>query len=113
MAIIGKWNTLMAVEITPMGLMLNGGEHGQILAPSKYLPEDAEPGETTHLCTADDQGTVVSLTQSIQSLFGAKVANAELGFLYNNCLTTCPRHDHPYQLAGRCLPRSNMAPTPP
>lgn len=35
----------MAVEITPMGLMLNGGEHGQILAPSKYLPEDAEPGE--------------------------------------------------------------------
>ncbi len=25
--------------------MLDGGEHGQILAPSKYLPADAEPGE--------------------------------------------------------------------
>jgi predicted RNA-binding protein (virulence factor B family) len=42
---IGRWNTLMAVEECPMGLMLNGGELGQILAPSKYLPDDAEPGE--------------------------------------------------------------------
>jgi predicted RNA-binding protein (virulence factor B family) len=45
MAEIGKWNTLMAVEECPMGLMLDGGEHGQILAPSRYLPDDAEPGE--------------------------------------------------------------------
>lgn len=35
----------MAVEQADHGLMLDGGEHGQILAPSKYLPEDAEPGE--------------------------------------------------------------------
>lgn len=35
----------MAVEQADNGLMLDGGEHGQILAPSKYLPEDAEPGE--------------------------------------------------------------------
>jgi len=45
MAKIGQWNTLMAVEITDIGLMLDGGEHGKILAPAKYLPEDAEPGE--------------------------------------------------------------------
>lgn len=45
MAKIGQWNTLMAVEETPRGLMLKGGEHGLILAPSRYLPEDAEPGE--------------------------------------------------------------------
>jgi gamma-glutamyltranspeptidase / glutathione hydrolase len=70
-----------------------------------------EPGETTHLCTADQQGNVVSLTQSIQSLFGAKVANGECGFLYNNYLTTCPRKPHPHQLGSRCLPRSNAAPT--
>lgn len=70
-----------------------------------------EPGETTHLCTADDRGNVVSLTQSIQSLFGAKVANGRLGFLYNNYLTTCPRRPHPYQLASHCTPRSNAAPT--
>lgn len=70
-----------------------------------------EPGETTHLCTADAQGNVVALTQSIQSLFGAKVANGKLGFLYNNYLCTCPRHRGPYQLGSRCIPRSNAAPT--
>jgi gamma-glutamyltranspeptidase/glutathione hydrolase len=70
-----------------------------------------EPGDTTHLCTADDQGTVVSLTQSIQSLWGAKVANERCGFLYNNYLHTCPRYEHPHQLRGGCTPRSNAAPT--
>jgi gamma-glutamyltranspeptidase/glutathione hydrolase len=70
-----------------------------------------EPGETSHLCVADSDGMVVSLTQSIQSLFGAKVANRELGFVYNNYLWTCPRGDHPYRLKSRCLPMSNAAPT--
>jgi gamma-glutamyltranspeptidase/glutathione hydrolase len=70
-----------------------------------------EPGDTTHLTVADGAGSVVALTQSIQSLFGAKVANASLGFLYNNYLRTCPRKTHPYQLGSRCQPRSNCAPT--
>ena len=70
-----------------------------------------EVGETTHLCTADAEGNVVSLTQSIQSVFGAKVASAKVGFLYNNYLTTCPRRSHPYRLGPRCLARSNAMPT--
>ncbi|MCB1228772.1 MAG: GntR family transcriptional regulator [Verrucomicrobiae bacterium] len=45
MAKIGQWNTLMAIEIADRGLMLDGGPHGLILCPTKYLPEDAEPGE--------------------------------------------------------------------
>lgn len=72
---------------------------------------DEEVGETTHLCVADEQGNVAALTQSIQSLFGALVVNRPLGFLYNNYLSTCPRYRHPYQLASKCLPRSNAAPT--
>jgi gamma-glutamyltranspeptidase / glutathione hydrolase len=70
-----------------------------------------EPGDTTHLTVADSKGNVVALTQSIQSVFGAKVANGWLGFLYNNYLRTCPRHPHPCQLGSLCQPRSNVAPT--
>jgi len=45
MADIGRWNRLVAAEEADHGLLLDGGEHGLILAPSKYLPADAEPGE--------------------------------------------------------------------
>ena len=51
-----------------------------------------EPGDTTHLAVSDTQGNVVMLTQSIQSVFGAKGA-------------------HPYALRGGGRPRSNACPT--
>jgi gamma-glutamyltranspeptidase/glutathione hydrolase len=70
-----------------------------------------EPGETTHVCTADQDGNVVSLTQSIQSLYGAKAAHPELGFLYNNYLRTCPRRPHGHRLGPGAFARSNAAPT--
>ncbi|TWA92056.1 gamma-glutamyltransferase family protein [Bradyrhizobium stylosanthis] len=70
-----------------------------------------EPGDTTHLMACDQHGMIVSLTQSIQSVFGAKVAHRTLGFVYNNYLCTCPRTPHAHALAPRCRPRSNIAPT--
>jgi gamma-glutamyltranspeptidase / glutathione hydrolase len=79
--------------------------------PALVGPAQEEPGDTTHLTVADDAGNVVALTQSIQSVFGAKVANEKLGFLYNNYLRTCPRQAHPARLAPRCLSRSNVSPT--
>lgn len=72
---------------------------------------DDERGNTTHLCTADDEGNVVSLTQSIQSVFGAKVVHPTLGFVYNNYLSACPRRPHPYRLGPGAVPQSNAAPT--
>jgi gamma-glutamyltranspeptidase/glutathione hydrolase len=75
-----------------------------------YAGPVEEPGDTTHLTVADAEGNVVALTQSIQSVFGAKVANAKLGFLYNNYLRTCPRSPHPSQLGPNCRARSNASP---
>lgn len=68
-------------------------------------------GETTHLCAADGNGMVVSLTQSLQSLFGAKVMHPKLGFFYNNYLSTCPRTTHPNRLRSRAVPQTNASPT--
>jgi gamma-glutamyltranspeptidase/glutathione hydrolase len=100
------------------GDLLLGEERVDTLArciPSQPLlaagPGREEPGETTQLCAADAEGNVVSLTQSIQSLFGAKVGCDELGFLYNNYLTTCPRRPHRYRLGPLACARSNAAPT--
>ncbi len=42
----------------------------------------AEPGHTTHLSTADAQGGMVALTQSLGPNMGSKVAAPGLGFLY-------------------------------
>lgn len=43
-----------------------------------------ERGETTHFSVVDRHGTMVGVTQSLNALFGAKVAHPTLGFLYNN-----------------------------
>ncbi|RMH24056.1 MAG: gamma-glutamyltransferase [Planctomycetota bacterium] len=70
----------------------------------------SETGDTTHLCAADGEGMTVSMTLSIQSVFGAKVMCQPAGFFYNNSLTTCPRSPHPYRLAVGAAPRSNASP---
>ncbi len=70
-----------------------------------------ESGNTTHLCVTDAAGNVVSLTQSIQSVFGSKTIHPRLGFFYNNYLSASPRTAHPYRLGPGSLPQSNAAPT--
>ena len=50
----------------------------------KSIPESwtSSIGHTTHLTSADDEGNVVSLTQTIGPNMGSKVASKDLGFLY-------------------------------
>jgi len=58
----------------------------EILA-SPQNPECQKPGEsTTQVSVADNQGNVVSLTQTLSRSFGAKVATQGLGFPYNSFL---------------------------
>lgn len=39
MAQIGKRNSLIVLHSTPQGIYLDGGEHGEILMPNKYIPK--------------------------------------------------------------------------
>jgi len=47
MAAIGRFNSLQVVKHTEIGLFIDGGPHGEILLPKRYVPKDepTEPGE--------------------------------------------------------------------
>ena len=70
-------------------------------------------GETTHLSVMDKSGNVVSLTQSIERVYGAKVVCPDLGFLYNNYMSAFEYEDisHPYYLRPNGVPWASVAPT--
>ncbi|MDY0199791.1 MAG: S1-like domain-containing RNA-binding protein [Bacteroidales bacterium] len=42
MAYIGKINNLRVVKVVSIGCYLDGGEHGEILIPRRYVPENTE-----------------------------------------------------------------------
>jgi gamma-glutamyltranspeptidase/glutathione hydrolase len=70
-------------------------------------------GDTTHLSVMDREGNAVSLTQSIERVYGACVANPELGFLYNNYMSAFEYADmsHPYCMRPNAAPWASVAPT--
>ncbi len=70
-------------------------------------------GETTHISVLDGRGNAVSLSQSIESIYGSKAAAAGLGFMYNNYLNTLDTMDpsHPYYLRPGAVPWSSVAPS--
>lgn len=51
---------------------------------SAGAPDELESDETTHLATADAQGTVVALTTTLNSAFGAVLVARGTGVLLNN-----------------------------
>ena len=69
--------------------------------------------ETTHFSVMDAEGNAVSMTQSIELVYGAKVAAEGLGFLYNNYMSALEDEDpsHPYYLRPNAVPWSSAAPT--
>lgn len=70
-------------------------------------------GETTHFCVVDGHGTVVGVTQSLNSYFGAKTAHSKLGFLYNDYMRefVAGVERHPYALRPFSMPYSSMSAT--
>lgn len=70
-------------------------------------------GETTHLSVMDKEGNVVTLTQSIERVFGSFTASPKLGFLYNNYMSAFEYEDitHPYYLRPNAVPWASVAPT--
>lgn len=74
---------------------------------------DETSGETTHLSVIDQNGMAVSLTQSIERVYGSKAAAEGLGFLYNNYLYDYEYNmpDHPFYLRPNKAPWATVTPT--
>lgn len=87
-------------------------DYAKDLASSVYRDATGE-GETTHLSVMDRDGNAVSMTQSLERSFGAKVVTPELGFLYNNYVKgfKVENRGHPHFLRPGAFARSNAAPT--
>jgi gamma-glutamyltranspeptidase/glutathione hydrolase len=88
------------------------GAHDAVQAPAgltRPLPVDdrgdLEGGHTTHLSTADADGMVVSLTQTLGPNMGSKVVTPGLGFLYASTLG-----GYLGRVPGGFRARSNIAP---
>ncbi len=70
-----------------------------------------DPGCTTHLAVVDRAGTMVSLTQTLLSLFGSKVVSPQTGILLNNGIMWFdPRPGRPNSMAPGKRPLANMCP---
>lgn len=73
---------------------------------------NAESGNTTHLTTMDGEGTIVCMTQTLNTLFGSKVTVPGTGMLLNNCMMLFdPRPGGPNAVAPRKRMLSSMSPT--
>ena len=81
------------------------------LATMGDLQDARDPACTTHLAVVDRAGTMVSLTQTLLSVFGSKIVSPRTGILLNNGIMWFdPRPGRPNSLAPGKRPLANMCP---
>lgn len=82
---------------------------------SKYEqinPWQYEHEDTTHFSVADAEGNMVSVTQTVNGLFGAKIVPDGYGFVLNNEMDDFSADpESPNAIAGNKVPLSSMSPT--
>lgn len=64
MILLGQYQTLQAVKITPQGFYLADEQGNEILLPNKYVPETLAPGDNIEVFLYNDsEDRVVATTQ--------------------------------------------------
>jgi gamma-glutamyltranspeptidase/glutathione hydrolase len=83
---------------------IRAGEVGPVALPPVA-------GSTSHLAVVDQQGSLVTLTQTLLSIWGSGVVAPDSGILLNNGMMWFdPRPGRPNSVAGSKLPLANMCP---
>ncbi|MEO6845866.1 MAG: S1-like domain-containing RNA-binding protein [Chthoniobacterales bacterium] len=71
MALIGKRNLLKLVRETQSGFYLDGGEHGEILLPGRYIPKGAKPDDELDVFIyRDSEDRLVATTETPRAMVG-------------------------------------------
>src|ERR1700748_2949915 len=71
MAIIGKRNTLTVLRDSTPGLYLDGGEHGEILLPNRYVPRGFKIGDRLEVFVyRDSEERLVASTETPRATVG-------------------------------------------
>jgi predicted RNA-binding protein (virulence factor B family) len=71
MAIIGKRNTLTVVRDSSPGIYLDGGEHGEILLPNRYVPRKFKRGDQLEVFVyRDSEDRLVATTETPHATVG-------------------------------------------
>ncbi len=71
MALIGRPNRLTILRATSSGLFLDGGSHGDILLPGRYIPKRAVPGEAIEVFVyRDSEDRIVATTEKPYAMVG-------------------------------------------
>ncbi len=66
---LGKYNTLEVVKEVAFGIYLDGGEEGEILLPTRYVPEDCKIGDFLNVflyLDMDERLIATTLTPLVQ-----------------------------------------------
>jgi gamma-glutamyltranspeptidase/glutathione hydrolase len=81
-------------------------------APTPGVPPTVEASTTTHVTTADAEGNIVAMTQTINNAFGAKVMAPGTGILLNNTMALFDPHPgHANSVGPSKRTVSSMSPT--
>lgn len=71
MATLGKRSLLPIIRYAPPGLYLDGGVHGEILLPSRYIPAGATPGGKVEVFVyRDSEDRLVATTEKPLAVVG-------------------------------------------
>ena len=71
MAILGQRQSLPIVRQASPGFYLNGGAHGEILLPGRYLPSGVQPGEKVDVFVyRDSEDRLVATTETPRAVVG-------------------------------------------
>jgi len=71
MAILGKINPLKVVKTVDFGVYLDGGSDGEILLPTRYVPENCEVGDTLSVFIyTDSEDRLIATTLTPYAMVG-------------------------------------------